>query len=99
MCNEGVVGDVVVDFVLVKCLYQLGYIVDFLLMIFNSQVMCYNLWICYIYEVDLVMFVDFLCKFNYNVFCDVINELVNNKYDIIIDFLLFDIFVYCLWFF
>lgn len=91
MRNEGAVGDVVVDSALVKCLHQSGYIVDFLLTTSNSQVMRYNPRIRYIYEADPVTSADFLRKFNHNVPRDVINELANNKYDIIIDPSLFDI--------
>ncbi len=91
MRNEGAVGDVVVDSALVKCLHQSGYIVDFLLTTSNSQVMRYNPRIRHIYEADPVTSADFLRKFNHNVPRDVINELANNKYDIIIDPSLFDI--------
>ncbi len=53
--------------------------------------MRYNPRIRHIYEADPVTSADFLRKFNHNVPRDVINELANNKYDIIIDPSLFDI--------
>ncbi|HHG8772506.1 TPA: glycosyltransferase family 9 protein [Raoultella planticola] len=91
MRNEGAVGDVVVDSALVKCLHESGYVVDFLLTQSNSQVMRYHPGIRYIYEAENVDSASFLRKFRHNVPKSVINELANNKYDIVIDPSLFDI--------
>ena len=90
MRNEGAIGDVVVDSALVKCLHQSGFIVDFLLTKSNSQVMRYHPGIRRIYEAENVASGDFLRKFTHNVPESVINELANNKYDIVIDPSLFD---------
>lgn len=90
MRNEGAVGDVVVDSALVKCLHESGYTVDFLLTKSNSQVMRHNPRIRHIYEADNVDSAAFLRKFTHNVPQSVINELANNKYDIVIDPSLFD---------
>ena len=90
MRNEGAVGDVVVDSALVKCLHESGYTVDFLLTKSNSQVMRHNPRIRHIYEADNVDSAAFLRKFTHNVPRPVINELANNKYDIVIDPSLFD---------
>lgn len=84
MRNEGAVGDVVVDSALVKCLHESGYTVDFLLTKSNSQVMRHNPRIRHIYEADNVDSAAFLRKFTHNVPQPVINELANNKYDIVI---------------
>lgn len=90
MRNEGAIGDVVVDSALVKCLHESGFIVDFLLTKSNSQVMRYHPGIRRIYEAENVDSGDFLRKFTHNVPKSVINELANNKYDIVIDPSLFD---------
>ncbi|MEN0617072.1 MULTISPECIES: glycosyltransferase family 9 protein [Klebsiella] len=91
MRNEGALGDVVVDSALVKCLHEAGMTVDFLLTKSNSQVMRHNPRIRHIYEADNVSSADFLRKFTHNVPKSIINELANNKYDIVIDPSLFDI--------
>ncbi|WP_434670873.1 glycosyltransferase family 9 protein [Klebsiella sp. B345] len=90
MRNEGAIGDVVVDSALVKCLHESGYIVDFLLTKSNSLVMKNHPGIRRIYEAENVSSSDFLRKFTHNVPKSVINELANNKYDIVIDPSLFD---------
>ena len=46
--------------------------------------MRYNPRIRHIYEAEPVNSADFLRKFNHNVPRDVINELANNKYDILL---------------
>lgn len=91
MRNEGAIGDVVVDSALVKCLHEAGMTVDFLLTKSNSQVMRHNPCIRHIYEAENVDSADYLRKFTHNVPKSVINELANNKYDIVIDPSLFDI--------
>lgn len=91
MRNEGAIGDVVVDSALVKCLHEAGMIVDFLLTKSNSQVMRHNPRIRHIYEAENVDSADYLRKFTHNVPPSVVNELANNKYDIVIDPSLFDI--------
>lgn len=91
MRNEGAIGDVVVDSALVKCLHESGMTVDFLLTKSNSQVMRHNPHIRRIYEAENVDSADYLRKFKHNVPQPVIDELANNKYDIIIDPSLFDI--------
>lgn len=91
MRNEGAIGDVVVDSALVKCLHKAGMTVDFLLTKSNSQVMRDNPHIRHIYEAENVDSAAYLRKFTHNVPRSVINELANNKYDIVIDPSLFDI--------
>lgn len=91
MRNEGAIGDVVVDSALVKCLHKAGMTVDFLLTKSNSQVMRDNPHIRHIYEAENVDSAAYLRKFTHNVPQSVINELANNKYDIVIDPSLFDI--------
>ena len=91
MRNEGAIGDVVVDSALVKCLHKAGMTVDFLLTKSNSQVMRDNPYIRHIYEAENVDSAAYLRKFTHNVPQSVINELANNKYDIVINPSLFDI--------
>lgn len=91
MRNEGAIGDVVVDSALVKCLHKAGMTVDFLLTKSNSQVMRDNPHIRHIYEAENVDSAAYLRKFTHNVPRSVINELANNKYDIVIDPSVFDI--------
>lgn len=90
MRNEGAVGDVVVDTALVKCLYESGFIVDFLLTESNSAVVKFNPFIRNIFEAESVSSTHFLKKLTHNVPKRVINNLKKNKYDIIIDPSLFD---------
>jgi ADP-heptose:LPS heptosyltransferase len=91
MRNEGAVGDVVVDTALVKCLYDSGFVVDFLLTTSNSSVVKFNPYIRNIFEAETVSSTHFLKKLTHNVPKPVINRLKKNKYDIIIDPSLFDI--------
>ena len=89
--NEGAIGDVVVDSALVKCLHEAGMSVDFLLTKSNSQVMKHNPRIRRIYEAENVDSAVYLRKFTHNVSRTMVNELANNKYDLVIDPSLFDI--------
>lgn len=91
MRNEGAVGDVVVDTALVKCLYDSGFVVDFLLTASNSSVVKFNPFIRNIFEAETVSPTHFLKKFTHNVPKPVVNRLKKNKYDIIIDPSLFDV--------
>lgn len=88
--NEGAVGDVVVDTTLVKCLYNSGFVVDFLLTTSNSSVVKFNPYIRNIFEAETISSTHFLKNFSHNVSKSVINQLNSNKYDIIIDPSLFD---------
>lgn len=91
MRNEGAIGDVVIDTALIKALHKAGYTIDFLLTESNSQVVQYNPCLRYIYKVKTLSSECFMKKLTHNIPDNIIKQLHENKYDIVIDPSLFQI--------
>lgn len=91
MRNEGAIGDVVIDTALIKALHKAGYTIDFLLTESNSQVVQYNPYLRYIYKVKALSSECFMKKLTHNIPDNIIKQLHENKYDIVIDPGLFQI--------
>jgi ADP-heptose:LPS heptosyltransferase len=88
--NEGKLGDMIVDTILLRELNDLGYQIDVLATEANSIILKYNPYVRSTYIAKNTDVTSFMKNFFHNVSSDVIKSLRNNKYDLVIDPSLFD---------
>ncbi|PHM39586.1 hypothetical protein Xmau_02590 [Xenorhabdus mauleonii] len=88
--NEGKIGDMIVDTILLRELNKSGYQVDVLATITNSIILKHNPYIRDIYLADNIDTPSFIKSYFHNIPEETINILKSNNYDLVIDTSLFD---------
>lgn len=89
--NEGKIGDVIVDTSIIKILSQHNYVIDMLVTSTNDSILKYNKYIRNIYISNKITLNDFMKKRTHNVSDDILKQLKENNYDLIIDPSMFNV--------
>ncbi|MDX7986392.1 glycosyltransferase family 9 protein [Xenorhabdus sp. 12] len=88
--NEGKIGDMIVDTILLRELSKSGYQVDVLATVTNSIILKYNPYVRDVYLADNIDTPSFIKNYFHNIPSETINVLKSNNYDLVIDTSLFD---------
>ncbi|WP_218814422.1 glycosyltransferase family 9 protein [Rickettsiella endosymbiont of Dermanyssus gallinae] len=90
LCNQGKLGDVIVDTLLIKNLSLADYAIDILVTNSNAVILQYNPYVRNIYIANSISLNDFEHSFKHNVPANVIEQLIENNYDLVVDPSLFN---------
>ena len=90
LCNQGKLGDVIVDTLLIKNLSLADYAIDILVTNLNAVILQYNPYVRNIYIANSISLNDFEHSFKHNVPANVIEQLIENNYDLVVDPSLFN---------